>query len=125
MAWLVRWLHVAGLQLTARGQSPWMQRQLKLRNGRARVAIAYELGGRAGLSASSGSSKGLDEAIKTEIDKVDKAWRKARALPGPSSRKRLGLLRAAKRHEAILPDPERRTAEQLGAHLYQENEKLS
>ena len=133
MAWLARWLHVAGLQLTARGESPWAQRKLKLRNGRARVAIAYEPAGRTGLNASSGSSKdpdaafkkGLDAAIKAEVDKIDKARRKARVLPALSNLNRLDLLRVAKQYEVTLPDPDHMTVEQLKAFLYQEDEKLS
>ena len=122
MVWLARWLHVAGQQLTARGQSPWMTRKLKLRHGKVKVAIAREQDGRVGSSASSRSSKDLDEAIQKEADKTR---RKAKVLPSLSTLKRVDLLRVAKQFEITLPDPEHMTVEQLRAFLYKEDEKLS
>ena len=121
MAWLARWLHVAGLRLTARGESPWAQRKLKLRNGRARVAIAYE----SPKDTDAAFKKDLDAAIKAEVDKIADPRRKARIMPALSSLNRLDLLRVAKRYEVTLPGPKHMTVDQLKAFLYQEDEKLS
>ena len=97
--------------MTARGKSPRTQRELKLKNGRARAATAYEPSGRAGSNASNASSKGLDAAIKTEVDKVDKAQQKATVLPALSNLKQLDLPRVAKLHGITLPDSEHTTVE--------------
>ena len=119
MVWLARWLHLAGQQLTARGQTPWMQRKLKLKNGKAKVAVSYVRDGHAGSSVSSRSSKGLDDAIQKEIDKDAKARRKVRVLPALSTLKRVDLLRVARQYETELPSPEHTTVEHLRLYRYQ------
>ena len=102
-----------------------MQRKLKLRNGKAKVAISYERDGHAGSSGSNRSSRGLDDAIQKEADKDAKARRKVRILPALSTLKRVDLLRVARQYEIELPDPEHMTVEQLRSYLYKEGERLS
>ena len=96
-----------------------MQRKLKLKNGKAKVAIAYERDGHAGSSVSSRSSKGLGDAIQKKIDLDAEARRKAKDPPAPSTLKRVEPLRAARQYETELHSPEHTTVEYLRLYRYQ------